>query len=176
MEKLTKQFKIWRGRVFAATWLSYFGYYFARKPFFVVKKDLEEAFDWGPEALGVLGACYLIAYTIGQFISGASGDRLGPKKIALLGMGGSIVVNASMGFTNSFLSFCVLLSLNGLFQATGWPNNVGIMGRWFRRHERGRAMGLWATNFQAGGALATPLAMSSFRRDRFIVQAPDSRS
>ena len=32
----------WRRRVFASTWLAYFGFYFCRKPFFLLKKELEE--------------------------------------------------------------------------------------------------------------------------------------
>jgi sugar phosphate permease len=47
---------------------------------------------------------------------------------------------------------------NGLAQGTAWPTLVGTMATWFRRDERGRVMGLWATNFQAGGVAANALA------------------
>jgi len=76
----------------------------------------------------------------------------------LIGMMGSIIANAMMGFSNTFLSFCILMGLNGLFQSTGWSNNIGIMGRWLKPDERGKVMGFWATNFQIGGATALPLA------------------
>lgn len=159
MDEITKErMRIWRWRVFGATWLAYAGLYFARKPFSIVKADLGAANDWGPEALGFLGACYLIAYTVGQFVSGAAGQKWGPRILLLGGIGLSIGANAMMGFTNSFETFCVLLALNGLGQSTGWANNVGTMGQWFRRDERGRVMGIWATNYQVGGVLANPLA------------------
>jgi OPA family sugar phosphate sensor protein UhpC-like MFS transporter len=48
--------------------------------------------------------------------------------------------------------------LNGLAQSTGWGNTVGVMGNWFRKEERGRVMGLWATCFQVGGVLGSGLA------------------
>lgn len=149
---------IWRWRVFAATWLSYAGLYFARKPFSIVKADIEELYGWGPEELGLLGGLYLIAYTLGQFTSGALGQKWGPRVVLLGGMGLSIGANAALGFSNSFGTFGVLLFLNGLAQSTGWSNNVGTMGQWFRREERGRVMGIWATNYQVGGVLANVLA------------------
>ena len=153
-----QRLKTWRWRVFAATWLSYAGFYFARKPFSIVKADLGAANDWGPEALGVLGASYLLAYTIGQFMSGAAGQKWGPRLLLLGGMGLSIGANAMMGFSNGFATFAVLMAINGLAQSTGWSNNVGTMGHWFRREERGRVMGIWATNYQVGGVLANTLA------------------
>ncbi len=148
----------WRMRVFSATWLSYFGFYFARKPFYAVKADLETTLGWDPEKLAWIGTIYLITYTLGQFISGALGDKFGSKLMLTIGMLGAVIANAMMGFSNSFLSFCVLMALNGLFQSTGWSNNVGIMGRWLESDERGRVMGFWATNFQIGGAMALPIA------------------
>ena len=153
-----QKMKVWRWRVFAATWLSYAGFYFARKPFSIVKADLETAYGWGAEDLGMLGAAYLVAYTIGQFLAGAGGQRWGPRHVLLVGMAVSLGANAAMGFTNSFGTFAVLMALNGLAQATGWANNVGTMGHWFRREERGRVLGIWATNYQVGGVLANTLA------------------
>jgi OPA family sugar phosphate sensor protein UhpC-like MFS transporter len=47
-----------------------------------------------------------------------------------------------------------LLALNGLAQATGWSGNIGTMAGWFHRHERGRVMGAWATNFNIGSLVA----------------------
>lgn len=157
-DSLTRAQKTWRWRVFTATWLAYAGLYFARKPFSIVKADIEKAYEWGPSALGMLGASYLVAYTIGQFVSGALGQKWGPRVVLLGGIALSIGANAAMGFTNSYGTFMVLLALNGLAQATGWSNNVGTMGQWTRRHERGTVMGIWATNFQVGGVLANTLA------------------
>lgn len=156
--ELTKPQRIWRIRVFAATWLAYAGLYFARKPFSIVKADLETAYDWGPSDLGMLGASYLVAYTIGQFMAGGFGQKWGPRLVLLTGIALSIGANAALGFTNSYGTFMVLLALNGLGQATGWANTVGTMGHWFRREERGRVMGVWATNYQVGGVLANTLA------------------
>ena len=162
MSTLDPTFKRWRWRVFAATWLSYFGFYFARKPFYVVKSALTEELGWDPEKLGLIGACYLIAYMVGQFIAGTAGSRYGPRLVLLIGMATTLGVNVAFGLTNSWATFALLMTLNGLAQATGWSNNVGTMGQWYRRQERGTILAVWGTNYQLGGILATNLAALVF--------------
>jgi len=149
---------IWRYRIFASTWLSYAGFYFCRKPFFIAKPALAEELSWDPSLLGLIGSAYLIAYTIGQFIMGWAGLKWGPRLLLLSGMALSIIVNIMFGITNSWLTFALLMIINGLAQSTGWSNNVAAMAPWFTRKERGTVMGLWATNYQIGGVLASGLS------------------
>jgi sugar phosphate permease len=157
-QSMDPRFKRWRYRVFAATWLSYFGFYFARKPFFITKSALQDHLSIDPTMLGVVGTCYLVSYTIGQFLAGALGNRFGPRLVLLSGMTLSLLANAAFGVSNSWLTFAVFMTINGLAQATGWSCNVGTMAQWFRKRERGTVMGLWATNFQVGGVAANTLA------------------
>ncbi|MEC9071990.1 MAG: MFS transporter [Myxococcota bacterium] len=155
---ITGQARRWRWRVFSATWLSYACYYFARKPFYVVKSSLESELGWNSEMLGLAGASYLTAYALGQFLSGWLGDRWGPRLLVLTGMGVSAGANLVFGLTNSWGTFLAFMVLNGLAQSTGWCGNVASMAQWTRREERGTIMGLWATNFQVGGVAANGLA------------------
>ena len=150
--------KQWRRRIFASTWLSYAGYYFCRKPFYIAKAELGADLGFDATSLGWIGSAYLISYTLGQFIAGVAGNRWGPRIILLCGMGVSVVVNAMFGFANSLATFMVLMTINGLAQGTGWAGNVGSMATWFRRAERGTVMGLWATNYQVGGVAANTMA------------------
>lgn len=155
---LDPQLRRWRVRVFTATWLSYFGFYFCRKPFFVTKGTLENQLGWDASTLSMLGIAYLASYAIGQFIASVVGDRWGPRLMLLVGMATTIVVNAAFGFANSVATFTLFLVLNGLAQATGWSGNVGSMAAWFTRRERGTVMGFWATNFQIGSIAGKALA------------------
>lgn len=148
----------WRWRIFASTWLCYAGYYFCRKPYFIVKSTLGTELHFDGTQLGLIGSVYLVAYAIGQFASGALGNRTGARVLLLLGMSLSIAMSVGFGLSNSLSSFVVLMALNGLAQATGWSGGVGTMANWFRRGERGKVMGFWATNFQVGGVLANTLA------------------
>lgn len=156
--RLSKPVRMWRYRVFAATWLSYFGFYFTRKPFFIVKAALEDKLGFDPNMLAFLGGTYLVAYAVGQFIGGSLGNKYGPRIVLLIGMAVSIGANVVFGFTNSWATFAVFMAINGLAQATGWSCNLGTMANWFRRGERGTVLGFWATNYQVGGVASNALA------------------
>ncbi|MSQ81687.1 MAG: MFS transporter [Myxococcales bacterium] len=167
--ELTPGQRQWRYRVFAGTWLCYVGYYFGRKPFNVAKSSLEASLGFSPEVLGQIGAAFLIAYAVGQFVSGTIGPRFGARKMLLAGLATSIVSNLAMGATTSVPAFVALAAINGLGQAAGWSNSVGIMAAWFSRSERGRVMGVWSTCFQAGN-IAAPL-LSSWMLGQFGIAA-----
>jgi sugar phosphate permease len=156
--------RAWRYRVFIATWLCYAGYYFCRKPFYIAKAKLGEAHGFDATTLGLIGMLYLVAYAAAQFANGYLGHRFGARTMLLAGMGVSIVANVGFGLAETSTAFFVLMTVNGAAQASGWSANVGTMAAWFHRHERGRVMGLWTTNFQAGGIIANALA--SFALDR----------
>ncbi|MBU0553427.1 MFS transporter [Myxococcota bacterium] len=158
MASATATINQWRWRVFAATWASYAGFYFCRKPFFIVKSALNEELGWSPTLLGAIGTLYLLSYAIGQFIAGWGGTRFGPRRLLLLGMGVSILSGVAFGLTNSWMTFGAFMVLNGLAQATGWSGNVASIAPWFRRQERGTVMGFWTTNYQVGGVAANALA------------------
>ncbi len=158
LPKLERPMHLWRARIFASTWLCYAGFYFCRKPFYIVKSELGESFGWDAAALGLIGSVYLIAYTIGQFVAGWSGNKFGPRNILMGGMATSILCGIAFGTTNSLGTFVGFMALNGFAQATGWAGTVGTMGNWFRRHERGTVMGFWATCYQWGGVFANGLA------------------
>ena len=150
--------RMWRWRIFGATWLSYVGFYFCRQPFGIVKSDLGKELGFGATELGDLWAIYLITYAAGQFLAGYMGDRIGPRKNLLIGMGASALCGIGFSVSSSYLAFVGLMVLLGVSQATGWSGNVGTMAAWFHRHERGRVMGWWATNFTVGSLLAKAFA------------------
>lgn len=144
----------WRIRIFTATWLSYIGFYFCRKPFSAAKSAIGAENGWDAETLGNIWAAYLLAYAIGQFVASRMGTALGPRRNVLLGMGLSILCTLAMGVTVSVPIMAGLAAVNGLAQATGWSGNVGTMAGWFHKHERGRVMGLWSTNFTIGSLVS----------------------
>jgi len=147
---MTAAHKTWRTRVFIATWLSYVGFYFCRKPFSAAKSAIGAQNHWSAATLGNIYAAYLIAYAIGQFLASSLGPRLGPRRNVLIGMALSIGVTVAMGISLSPWVMAGLIAVNGLAQATGWSGNVGTMASWFHKHERGRVMGAWSTNFTVG--------------------------
>lgn len=155
---LTAEQRRWRVRIFATTWFAYFGFYFCRTPFDATRSDIGKEAGWSATTLGDIGAVYLAAYAVGQFLASGMGTKLGPRRNVLIGMTVSICVTLAMGISLSVPLMMGLVAVNGLAQATGWSGNVGTMANWFHKHERGRVMGLWSTNFTFG-AIASTFAM-----------------
>jgi sugar phosphate permease len=129
-----------------------------------VKSDLGRALSFDAQDLSIIYAAYLIAYTLGQFVSGALGPRFGARFMLLAGMGVSLLTAVAFGFAAQMPWFIVLMIINGFAQATGWSNNVGCMAAWFHRSERGTVMGLWATCFQVGNVVAPAFAAWTLAR------------
>jgi OPA family glycerol-3-phosphate transporter-like MFS transporter len=152
---ITAEQRRWRIRIFATTWFAYFGFYFCRTPFNAAKADIGTEAGWSATTLGDIGAIYLIAYALGQFLASGMGTKLGPRKNVLIGMAVSLAVTLAMGIALSVPFLMGLVAVNGLAQATGWSGNVGTMANWFHKHERGRVMGLWSTNFTVGNIAST---------------------
>lgn len=146
--------RAWRWRVFASTWLCYAGFYFCRKPFSIAKSRIGLDLHFDTEALAWIGAAYLVAYTLGQFLSGAIGPRFGPRRMLLWGMGISIAAGLGFAASSTLSAFIALSIVNGFAQAVGWSNTVGTMAAWFSRSERGTIMGVWSTCFQVGNVAA----------------------
>jgi OPA family glycerol-3-phosphate transporter-like MFS transporter len=155
MTPLTRAHRVWRVKVFASTYLSYVAFYFCRKPWSPAKNSiLAEHSDWNQATLGNIWAAYLLAYAVGQFVASGMGTKLGPRVNVLLGMAVSLVATVAMGIAFDAYTFGGLMLVNGLAQATGWSGNVGTMASWFHKHERGRVMGVWSTNFNVGSLVA----------------------
>ena len=152
---MSPELRKWRVRVFTSTWCAYAGFYFCRKAFFVVKGPLADSLGIDTQGLGEIGTAYLLAYAIGQFVSGALGSRVGARVLLLAGMAVSVGANVVFGVANGYWTLFAFMVVNGFAQATGWPSVVGTLGHWTRREERGTVMGLWGTCYQLGGVFAS---------------------
>jgi len=157
-EKQTALMRQYRIQAFVSTWCCYAGFYFCRQAFFAVKGDLTQKCGYDAITLAHVGTVYFIAYTVGQFCAAAIGSRIGARRLLLAGMALSLFCNVVFGFANNAWTFMAFMTLNGLAQGTGWSGNVGTMAQWFHRQERGEIMGMWATCYLVGSALAKGFA------------------
>ncbi len=153
--ELTARVRRWRWFVLGSTWWAYAGLYFCRKAFYAVKDALGDQLGFDEVDLSYIGAVYLIAHTIGQFISASVGQKVGARRWLLIGMGASIVANVVFAFSTSLTTFMIFMAVNGVAQAAGWSCCMGAIGAWTTRRERGTIMGFWATCYQLGGVMAT---------------------
>ncbi|TKJ37533.1 MAG: MFS transporter [Planctomycetes bacterium B3_Pla] len=160
IQQKNPKYEYWRWRVFSVTWLAYAGFYLTRKSFAVAKIGLRDDPSVGmtDTQMGYIDAAYMIAYALGNFIWGVLGDRVGTRRVVLLGMLGSIITGFAMGVSRLVLLFGVLMFVQGLCQSTGWAPLSKNIANWFAQKERGVIMGWWSTNYAIGGAIAAPFA------------------
>ena len=156
-----------RWQVYAATWMSYAGFYVTRKVFSVVKGPVKLALAVDDRGVAGLWTTYLVAYFVGQFFSAWLSRRVSNKTQVLVGMSVSVACNVAMGLLldvgpSAYGALAVVMAVHGVAQATGWPCNVGIMASWTTRAERGRVMALWGTCYQLGAVGAKAFASFVF--------------
>lgn len=155
-----RRYARWRWRIFGVTWLAYAGFYLTRKSFSSAKILMGEGSDVNLSRTEMTGidTSYSVAYAVGQFIFGVAGDRRGPRLVVLTGLVGSIVVATAMGSSSTAVILGGLFFLQGLCQASGWAPLSKNVSQFYSRGERGSVMGIWCTNYAAGGFLATIIA------------------
>lgn len=102
------------------TYLSYFCYYFGRKYFGIVTPSLIEEGVLTKNQIGLVQTGFLAIYALGQFVCGALGDKLGPKKLIYVGMITSGVATLAIGLFPYFGIVFVAYAINGLAQSSGW--------------------------------------------------------
>ena len=155
--------RVWRVRILATTWLSYAGFYFCRKNFAIAKSSLLTSLEISKSDLAHVMTAYLVAYMLGQFLTAFLSRRIAIRVLLLTGMGISLGCNVVFGFSYlagpaGYWPLLLFNIVNGFAQSTGWPGNVGVLGNWLDRGERGRVMALWATCYQLGSILAKSFA------------------
>ncbi|NWK57385.1 MFS transporter [Verrucomicrobiaceae bacterium N1E253] len=145
-------------RMVLLTYIAYFFYYFGRKYFGIITPTLVEEGILTKNQIGLIQTGYLSVYAIGQFVSGALGDKHGPKKLIFCGMLCSGLAAIAIGLFPVFGVIFIVYSLNGLAQSTGWSNNCKLISAWIPHSKRGRVMGFWMTCYIGGSLGANTLA------------------
>lgn len=55
--------------------------------------------------------------------------------------------------------------MSGLFQTSGWPGVVTVVGNWFGREKRGLLFGIWNSHTSLGNILGTLIAARFVEKD-----------
>ncbi|KAF9621446.1 hypothetical protein IFM89_021485 [Coptis chinensis] len=117
----------------------------------------------GTSILGEIDLAFLSVYSLGMYFSGHLGDRLDLRIFLTIGMVGTGLFTMLFGFgywlnIHSFYYFLIIQTLAGLFQSTGWPSAVAVIGNWFRKKKRGLIMGIWNAHTSIGNISGSLIA------------------
>ncbi|MEM2373683.1 MAG: MFS transporter, partial [Thermoproteota archaeon] len=130
--------------------------YLARLNFSIALPLLSVELGLSKFTLGLIAGVFSISYAIGQFIHGRLVDRYGPKKIILIGLIVSGIMNILFSRINTLILLIVVWAVNGYAQSTGWPAVVKLVSSRFKS-ELGKIGGLFGSCFLVGNMVAWPI-------------------
>jgi OPA family glycerol-3-phosphate transporter-like MFS transporter len=156
-----RQLRRWQAATLLLLFVGYSGYYLCRSNLSVVTPLLlDEMAGRGMEReearvrLGTIISLGTLAYAVGKFIFGATGDLVGGRRNFLGGMSGAVLFTVVFAMGGSFPILTLAWIGNRLVQASGWPGLVKIGGRWFDYRWQGTAMGILSLSYLFGDAAA----------------------
>lgn len=117
----------------------------------------------GTAMLGEIDLAFLSLYSIGMYFAGHLGDRMDLRVFLTVGMVGTAIFTSLFGAgywlnIHSFYYFLAIQMFAGLFQSTGWPSVVAVLGNWFGKRKRGLIMGIWNAHTSVGNIFGSLIA------------------
>lgn len=115
------------------------------------------------DALAFITTFFMVAYAIGQTVTGKMMDAIGTR----LGMTVSIIVwsiSISLhAIARSLATFSIFRALLGLSEAGNWPGATKSNAEWFPAKERAIAQGIFGAGASLGSVVALPVIAYSFQ-------------
>jgi MFS transporter, ACS family, hexuronate transporter len=113
-------------------------------------------------ALALITTFFMIAYAIGQTVTGKMMDAIGTRlgmAVCIIGWSISIALH---GLAKSLSSFNIFRFSLGLFEAGNWPGATKSNAEWFPAKERGIAQGIFGAGASLGSVVAAPFIASLY--------------
>lgn len=114
------------------------------------------ALDAGVNEVVWVTSSYLLAYAVPLLITGRLGDRIGPKRVYLMGLVLFTLSSIWCGLSNGIEMLIIARVFQGLGASMMTPQTMSVITRLFPPQNRGRAMSLWGAVAGIAG-LAGPL-------------------
>lgn len=128
--------------------------------------------DWAPfdgsdasalQLLGELDSAFLFAYAAAMFVSGFIAERVNLRYFLAIGMIMSGIASYLIGIAKTYnihniTYFIIIQTYAGVFQTTGWPGVVTVVGNWCGKSKRGLTFGIWNSHTSIGNILGSLIA------------------
>ena len=133
--------------------------YIDRSVFGVVAPMIRKQFDIGDADYRLITSGFLLAYGIGQLISGPLIDRLGTKRAFSLAAVFWSVATILHALGRGLWSFFALRILLGLAEAANFPAASKAVAQWFPANERSTAVAIFMLGAGLGAIITPPLTV-----------------
>ncbi len=158
-EKIDKEYKWMRLKVFIGIYLGYAAYYLVRKNLSFAGADMIKLGLLDTSGVGDAMAGLPIAYAVSKFLMGGLSDRSDARKFLTFGLIISALIMIAAGFIpypkDSGVTTAILFGLTcltGWFSGMGWPPCGRVMSHWFSTNERSFKMSIWNTAHNIGSS------------------------
>ena len=158
-EKIDKEYKWMRLKVFIGIYLGYAAYYLVRKNLSFAGADMIKLGYLDTSGVGDAMAGLPIAYAVSKFLMGGLSDRSDARKFLTFGLIISALIMIVAGFIpypkDSVITTAILFGLTcltGWFSGMGWPPCGRVMSHWFSTNERSFKMSIWNTAHNIGSS------------------------
>ncbi len=148
----------WQLSTFWVCLIGYIGYYLCRKNLSAAIPLISDTFGYSNSDLGLIALYSEFAYALGKFINGPLGDKIGGKKIFLIGMLGAMASNFLFSLGSNLIYFIIIWCVCRYFLSMGWGGLTKMIGNWYPPEKNGTIMGFISLSFQFGGVLSTLFA------------------
>jgi ACS family hexuronate transporter-like MFS transporter len=106
---------------------------------------------------GLILNVFMIAYAVGQSVSGKLFDKVGTRIGYVIAVGVWALSSFAHAFARNIYSFSLFRTTLGLAEAGNWPGAVKSNAEWFPVKERATAQGLFNAGASIGSVIAPPL-------------------
>jgi len=108
------------------------------------------------DALALITTFFMVAYAIGQTVTGKMMDAIGTRLgmvVSIVGWSISIALHA---VARSLMSFSIFRAMLGVSEAGNWPGATKSNAEWFPAKERAIAQGIFGAGASLGSVVAAP--------------------
>lgn len=111
-------------------------------------------------ALAIITTFFMIAYAIGQTVTGKMMDAIGTRMGMVVSIAGWSVSIALHALARSLASFNIFRAMLGFSEAGNWPGATKSNAEWFPAKERAIAQGIFGASASAGSVVAAPVIVA----------------
>ena len=192
-DKIDKEYKKMRLKVFLGIYIGYAAYYLVRKNLSLAAPGMIEEGLIDKAGAGLAMSGIPIAYAVSKFIMGSISDRSDARKFMTVGLILSSLVMILAGilpyptgvagnYSVTVGLMFVFMLLAGWLSGMGWPPCGRVLAHWFSTNERSFKMSVWNTAHNVGNGtlgllipagiiIFTTLGFADTWRAAFIVPA-----
>ncbi len=126
----------------------------------VMKTASMDYYGWDSGAVNLVSSFNLLCFSLGNFFGGALNDRIGPKKVNIMGclmLGAGILLSSFIKDTGKisvfYITYCVI---GGLGAGFAYGSNVSCLQKWLP-HKLGLATGIATSAFGLSTVIFAPV-------------------